>query len=81
MTRGVHSPVKHGRPIIDDILSFDDLMGQIARMPRSVVYVTLSADASPKTLAIDILNAFGKPSTTNPACLEDSVSGILPSHE
>jgi hypothetical protein len=36
-------------------------MGQIVKMPPSVVYVSLSAEASPKTLAIDILNALGAP--------------------
>ncbi|WP_315924086.1 hypothetical protein [Mesorhizobium sp. SP-1A] len=42
---------QNGRPIIDDIHSLDDLMGQIARMRRSVVHVTMSAKAAPKTLA------------------------------
>jgi putative transposase len=42
---------QNDRPIIDDIHSLDDLMGQIERMRRSVVHVTMSAKATPKTLA------------------------------
>jgi hypothetical protein len=49
---------QHGRPVIGDIPSLDDLMGQIVKMPSSVVYVS-SAEASPKRLAIDILNTLG----------------------
>lgn len=37
---------------------------EIARLQKTVVHVTLSAKATPKSLAIDILNAFGDPASS-----------------